>query len=92
MAEKIFEVGRRVEKRGKEGRLGIVKQFFRILRKLKFGTTIMELAEDEGMSRRTVHRWLVVIDGLFGLEKIVSDRHGGNWIYRINREKIREKF
>lgn len=92
MVERIYEVGGRVEKRRKEGRLGIVKQFVRILRKLRFGTTINELMRDENMSRRTVHRWIEVVDKLFGVEKIPSNRVGANWVYRVDRERVKERI
>lgn len=88
----IFETGPRPlrkSKRRKGDRLDIVRQFFRILRKLKFGCTIEEIQRDEVMSRRTVHRWLSMVDELFGLEKYASGP-GQTWVYRVSRDKIRE--
>jgi hypothetical protein len=94
MAYSVFDAGRHVkprEKRRKGNRLDIVRQFFRILKKLRFGCTIEEIVRDESMSRRTVYRWIAMVDELFGLERIVSPV-GRGWMYRVNRDKIRERF
>ena len=93
MAQKLFEVGRRVQpnKRRKGSRLDIVRQFFHLLRQLRFGCTIEEMCRDQTMSRRTVHRWLSLVDELFGLVK-TADGPGQSWKYTISREKIKERF
>jgi len=93
MNDSVFDAGRHVKprKRVKGNRLDIVRQFFRILKKLRYGTTIKEIMRDESMSRRTVYRWVGMVDELFGVER-TADGPGQSWKYRVNRDSIRERF
>lgn len=93
-AYSVFEAGRRVEihKKRKGSRLDIVRQFFRILKKLRFGTTVAEIARDESMSIRTAYRWLQMASELFGELYKTADGPGRTWKYRLSRERITERI
>jgi hypothetical protein len=72
--------------------LDCIRTFMAVLRMLKYGTTIIEISRNLHMGRRQVHRWLNIVDEVFGIERIPGGRPIANWMYRINRDKIRERF
>jgi hypothetical protein len=76
----------------KRGTVFVIQTFLKVLRCLKHGTTVYEIGVVTGMGPRQIHRWLNTIEKIFGLERIPSSAQHGNWMYRVDREKIREKF
>jgi hypothetical protein len=83
---------RQPERKGHRRSVECIRTFMGILRMLKYGTTIIEISRNLHMGRRQVHRWLNIVDEVFGIERIPGGRPIANWMYRINRDKIRERF
>jgi hypothetical protein len=79
-------------KKGHQRSVECIRTFMAVLRMLKYGTTIIEISRNLHMGRRQVHRWLNVVDEVFGIERIPGGRPIANWMYRINRDKIKERF
>lgn len=65
-----------------------VRRFMRILRRLRFGATIPEIAESEQISCRQVQRWINVADETIGVIRTASDRPGARWVYSVDRSRI----
>lgn len=82
-----------VAKRGGSHKRSVecIKTFITVLRTLKFGATIPEIEDRTGLGRRQVIRWIGIVEDVFGeVERTVPRK--GKWFYRLDRDKIREKF
>lgn len=76
----------------RSGSLSCIGTFRRIVRRMRVGVTVTEIAAQEGFSRRNAARWIALIQKIFKVQKFVGDRVTDRWVYSVDREQVREWF
>lgn len=74
------------------GAVEVIHKFIRVVKALKFGATIAEIEDATGLGRRQVLRWIEVVEKVFGEVQRTVPGGKGPWFYKLDRDKIREKF